>query len=185
MKKLILIRHGETDYTLQRKYCGHENVALNATGIEQAKYLRSKLKNIKIDMLFSSDLKRAFQTAKIAFPKRIILKRRGLREINFGQFSGLTFEEANKSYPKIYSTWLNNPIKAKIPNGENFSDFAERIERCFKAVLRQNSKKTVVLVSHGGPIRIIILKILQKSLDKFWDIEVNTGAINIINFKNG
>ncbi|UCD55420.1 MAG: histidine phosphatase family protein [Candidatus Omnitrophota bacterium] len=185
MKKLILIRHGETAYTLKRKYCGHENIALNATGMEQAKCLRPKLKDIKIDTIYSSDLKRAFQTAKIAFPKRAILKKKGLREINFGRFSGLTFEEADKLYPKFYGTWLNNPIKAKIPNGENFSDFAERIERCFNAISRQNSKKTVALFTHGGPIRIIILKILQKGLDKFWDIEVGTGDINIMDFKNG
>ena len=185
MKKLILVRHGETDYTLERKYCGHENIALNAAGIKQAKRLRSKLKGLKIDTLYSSDLKRALQTAKFAFPKRVILKRKGLREINFGRFSGLTFEEANKIYPGVCNALLSNPIKTKIPKGDNFFDFANRVEKCFKTILRQNSGKTVALVTHGGVIRIIILKILQKSFDKFWDINPEIAGIKIIDFKNG
>lgn len=185
MKKLILIRHCETDYTLQRRYCGHEDIALNDKGIEQAKVLNAKLKNIKIDRIYSSDLRRAFQTAKIAFQNRIIFKRKGLREIDFGQFSGLTFDEAGKTYPDVYKTWLSNPKNVKIPKGESLSDFAKRIERCFRRISNQNSGKTVALVSHGGPMRLIILKILRQGLDKFWDVRLDPTAVNIIDFKDG
>lgn len=185
MKKLILIRHGETGYTEQRRYCGHNNTPLNSKGIKQAIRLRSKLKKIKIDKIYSSDLRRACQTAKIIFKNRLIIKKRNLREIDFGAFVGLTWKESSQRYPSIYKTWLNNPLYTKIPNGESVSKFKKRIEKCFANMLDQNQDKTVALVCHGGPIRIIILKILKQDMDKFWNIEQDIACINIIEFKNG
>lgn len=182
--RLILIRHGETDYTLQRRYCGHENIPLNANGIGQADRLRDRLKKIKADSVYSSDLKRAFQTARIIFQGKVIHKRTGLREINFGQLSGLTFEESGRLFPDIYKAWLSNPAKARIPEGENLNDFAERVENCISRIFKQNLNKTVALVSHGGTIRIIILKLLKQSLDDFWNIQQDLTALNIIEFEN-
>lgn len=185
MKKLILIRHGETDYGLQGKYCGYDDIPLNANGIKQANCLRAKLKKIRIDIVYSSDLKRAYQTAKIIFQNKVIHKRKGLREIDFGQFSGLTFEEANRLYPDVYKIWLNNPANAKIPDGENLHNFAKRVKGSFNKIFKQNMKKTVALVTHGGPIKIVLLKILNQDLDKFWDIQQDLAALNIIEFRNG
>lgn len=185
MKRLILIRHCETDYTLQKKYCGHKNISLNAKGIEQANSLLAKLINIKVDSVYSSDLVRAFQTAKIIFSDKIIHKRKALREIDFGQFCSLTFKEANRLYPDAYKTLIKNPQNAKIPKGESMHDFAKRVGRCFDRICKQNPEKTVALVSHGGPIRIILLKIARQGLDKFWDIQQDLAAINIIEFYNG
>ena len=185
MKKLILIRHGETDYALQRRYCGHENIPLNARGKEQARLLGAKLKNIRVDRIYSSDLSRTFETAKIAFRKRTIVKRKGLREIDFGRFSGLTFEEASAAYPDAYKAWMESPATAKIPNGESLTDFVKRVEKCFGRISDQNPKRTVALVSHGGTIRIILLRILAKRLDDFWSIEQSVTAVNIINYRAG
>ncbi len=185
MKKLILIRHGETDYTLQRRYCGHEDIPLNARGIEQANYLRYKLKNIKVDRVYSSDLKRTFQTAKIIFQNKIIYKRKKLREIDFGVFSGLTFEDVNRLYHDVYKAWLDNPANVKIPEGESLPGFVRRVEKSINEIFNQNMKKTVALVSHGGTIRVILLKMLRQDLDKFWNIQQDSTALNIIGFKNG
>jgi len=185
VKKLILIRHGKTDYTEKQKYCGHENIPLNNSGVEQANRLRVRLKRMKIDTVYASDLSRASQTAEIAFPKRRILKRARLREIDFGQFSGFTFEQVGRMYPDIYKAWLNNPADARIPDGESLAGFAKRINDCFERICKQNPKRAVAIVAHGGPIRIILLSLLKKGLEKFWDIEQHAAAINIAEFKNG
>ena len=76
MEKLILIRHGQTDYTLQRRYCGHEDIPLNDYGIKQVTRLRKRLNNIRIDNVYSSNLKRALETAQILFgtTNNIIMK---------------------------------------------------------------------------------------------------------------
>jgi len=185
MKRLILIRHGETDYTKAKRYCGHENTPLNAKGIKQVKRLGKRLKNMKVDKVYCSSLKRTRETAEIVFPGRTLLRRRGLREIDFGKFSGLTFEEACRIHPRAYKTWIGNPLNAKIPEGESMRGFAKRVIRCFKKISGQNPKKIVVLVAHGGPIHIILLKLLGLGLDKFWDLKQAVTAFNVIDFKNG
>ncbi len=185
MRNLILIRHGETDYTLQGKYCGHGETPLNKKGIRQAKRLRQRLKRVKIDRIYSSDLTRALQTAEIIFKDRSILKRRGLREIDFGKFCGLTFEESSKLYPNVYKTWIKDPINAKIPQGESVKNFTKRVIRCFKSISNQNRAKNVVIVSHGGPIRIILLNLLRSDLNRFWEIGVDTAGVKTVEFKDG
>ena len=116
--------------------------------------------------------------------KPVIIKKISLREIDFGKFVDLTWEESSILYPDIYKTWLSNPAYTKIPKGESVRNFVKRVEICFTKISNQNSDKTVVVVSHGGPIRIILLKILKLGMDQFWTIEQNTAAINIIEFKS-
>lgn len=185
MKKLFLIRHAETDYTLQKKYCGYKNTPLNAKGIRQAKRLYHRFKNIKVDRIYSSDLGRAYQTAKIIFPNKNIFKKQSLREINFGKFCELTWEEASKRYPKIYKKWLSNPIDVRIPNGEAMLEFTERVKECFRKIYEKDLDKTVAIISHGGVVRIILLDILKEEVGLFWNIEQGTAAINIIDFRKG
>lgn len=183
MKRLILVRHGETIYSLQEKCCGQKDAALNVKGVKQAEQLQAKLKNVKVDRVYSSDLKRAYQTAKIIFNNKIIHKRKGLREIDFGQFTGLTYKEISRLYPSIYKTLMDNLAKAKMPKGESIHNFAKRVERSFNKIFEQNAAKTVAIVCHINPIRIIFLKILKQKLDKFWNIRQDVAAVNIIEFK--
>jgi broad specificity phosphatase PhoE len=118
MTKLILIRHGETDYTSQKKYCGVSNPPLNDKGKQQARALGKRLKNFKIDKVYSSDLKRTCQTAEIIFNKKTIEKSSDFQELNFGVLEGLCYKEIMKKYPDSYQKWLNNPLKNAIPEGE-------------------------------------------------------------------
>lgn len=183
MRKLILIRHGDTDYTLNKRYCGQRNTPLNKRGIAQAKRLRKKLKGLRIDKVYSSDLKRAYQTAEIVFKGKRIVKRRGLREIDFGRFCGLSFQESTKLYPAVYNLWMNNPIDAKIPEGESVKTFAKRVLKTFKKIFKQNRKKVVAIVSHGGPIRVMLLYLLGLGFDKFWEIDVGVTHVKTVEFK--
>ena len=183
MKRLIFIRHGETDYTLREKCCGQIDMELNAKGIAQAKRLRTELNGIKIDRVYASDLKRAYQTAQIIFNNKTILKRKGLRELDFGHFSGLTYKQINRLYPKAYKTLMNDLAKAKPLGGESIRHFVNRVERCFNRIFNQNAKNTVAIVSHIGPIRIIHLKIQGENLSNFWEIQQNPGSFRIIEFR--
>lgn len=185
MKKLILIRHGETEYTKASRYCGQKQTPLNSEGVRQAKRLCRKMKNVKVDRIYSSDLKRAFQTASIAFKNREILKKRCLREIDFGRFFGLTFDEASSRYPGAYKNWISKPQKAKIPGGESVAGFAKRVTRCFKRIFRENPGKTAAIVTHGGVIHVLLLYFRGQGLDKFWSMFIKTTEVNTIRFKNG
>lgn len=183
MKRLILIRHGETGFTEQSKYCGHCDAPLSGRGIRQARRLRERLKKLKVDKVYSSDLLRTMQTAMLTFKNNYVIKDVGLREIDFGKLCGLTFEQAEKKYPDVYRTWMENPKNLKVPGGESVRGFAKRVITAFKAIAKENEGKTVALVSHGGPIRIILLKLKKMKLDKFWDIEVKTASVNVVNFR--
>jgi len=178
--KLILIRHGETDYNAENKYCGFSNPSLNKKGIEQARKLYRDFKKesagairelpAKIDRVYSSDLQRAYQTAKIVFPELEVEIKQNFREMNFGLFEGLKYNEITQKYPEIYQNWLKNPLETEIPQGESLKALAKRVRGELKELLSENIGKTVALVTHGGPIRVIILDKQKRDLKNFWNI---------------
>lgn len=182
MARLILIRHGETDYNLQNRYCGFSNPSLNNRGIWQSKRLARRLKDVKIDKVYSSDLKRAYQTAEIIFENNSIEGLADFREMNFGLFDGLKYEEITKIYPKLYRNWIDNPIKVKIPDGEGLKDLSERVKKRLSFILSQHEGKTLAVVTHGGPIRIVLCEALKFDLKMFWQVEQEAAALNIIDY---
>ena len=124
--RLILIRHGETDYNAEKKYYGFSDPPLNDIGTWQAERLHERLKTEKIDQVYSSDLKRARHTAGIVFKNNEIKIYSDLREMNFGIFEGLQHYEIMEKYSQIYTNWIKNPLNIKIPKGEAFKSFKKR-----------------------------------------------------------
>jgi len=115
--KLILIRHGQTDWNAKKIYCGHQDIGLNAFGRKQASRLRSSLENETIHKIYSSNKKRAIQSARIIFKKAKIRRLAELREMHFGVFEGKNYRQILKKYPDIYCQWLKDPFSATIPEG--------------------------------------------------------------------
>lgn len=185
MSRLILIRHGETDCYLENKYCGFSNPSLNKKGIWQSKMLSNRLTNIKVERVYSSDLKRAVETAKIIFKNNFVEQLPDFREMNFGVFEGLRYDEIVKKYPSLYKNWINNPTKVKIPNGEALQDLVKRVRKRVTFLLSQNKNGKIALVTHGGPIRVILCDVLKFSLDSFWKIKQDIAAINLIDYPEG
>jgi broad specificity phosphatase PhoE len=172
--RLILIRHGETDYSLEKRYCSFTDVALNDKGIEQAESLCQKLASEKIDRIYSSDSKRTKEFAKIVFNNRPLEVVSELKEMNFGIFEGLTHEEIMERYAEIYKKWLGDPFKTAIPKGDTLIDFKERIEKILKRIVSLNKDKTLAIVTHAGPIKIIIGNIRKSK--NIWDINPELGS---------
>lgn len=181
--EIILIRHGETSWNRKKKYCGWNDIALNRTGINQAKGLRNRLKKKHIHKVYSSDMKRAVQTARIVFGEKCIKKSKSLREMNFGLFEGLSYRQIIKKYPLVYKKWLNNPYKSDIPKGEGLKTFKDRIQKAFKKIIASGKNKTVAVVSHGGAISIFVNTILKTS--DFWAYIPKTATFSVIEFDNG
>ncbi|HEC69782.1 MAG TPA: histidine phosphatase family protein [Candidatus Omnitrophica bacterium] len=184
MRQLILIRHAETDYNLKTKYCGFSNPPLNSKGILQAKKLKSKLirLNFKVDRVYSSDLKRASETAKIVFKNKSFELSSDFREMNFGIFEGLNYQEIMQKYPQIYIRWIDEPLNIRLPKGEGLVDLSRRVKRGLSKIFTQNRAETIAIVTHAGPIRIILCEILNYKLEHFWKIKQDISALNIINY---
>ena len=123
MKKLILVRHGETTMNLQKLYYGFLDADLTEKGIEQVKSAREILKNMDYDEIYSSDLKRAYKTAEIINHKGLEIKvSKEIRELNFGIFEGYTYQELKEKYPKELLISQKEWKTYNFENGESPSD---------------------------------------------------------------
>lgn len=183
--KLILIRHGQTLLTSQGKYCSFTDVELNKTGRSQARKLSKALRKEKIHSLYSSDMKRTRQFAQLAFQNVPVKECTALREMNFGIFEGLHYDKIMETYPEPYKKWLGNPCDTVIPKGESVNNLAKRVRKAFKKILIDNKNKTFAIVTHAGPIKIILCDILKLSLKNIWQIEPALAGISVIEFIKG
>lgn len=181
--KIILIRHGETDWNCKKRYCGFLDININERGKKQARKLLQRLKEEKIHRVYSSDRKRAIQTAKIIFKKLKIEKIPDLKEMHFGIFEGLTYKQTMKNYPLIYKKWLKSPYNITVPEGESLREFNKRAVGAIKKIVALNKNKTVAVVCHGGVISAFLNHILKSK--KFWKHIPNSGSLSIIEYRNG
>jgi broad specificity phosphatase PhoE len=152
--RILMIRHGETDWNVTRTIQGWKGTGLNAMGRKQARLTAARVKGmgLKIDALLVSDLLRAVQTAQ-AF-KRPMRKLKNWRERNFGEWEGQSIEEVLAAC-KLGPQARRDPFLAFEPKGgETMRVFAARMERAIAAVERDYAGKTVAVVTHGGPMRI-------------------------------
>lgn len=180
--RLVLIRHGITEWNKQGRYCGYKDVGLSVQGKTQVVRLRAGLKKIRFDRIYCSDRKRALSTRAILFGKSDFVIVKDLREINFGVLEGLRHVQILKKYSEVYKKWLADPFRGTIPQAEQMCVFKKRVFAAIKKIARLNSGKTVAVVCHGGVIGICISSIL-KSRD-FWRYIPSPASITILKFKN-
>ncbi|MBU1852990.1 MAG: histidine phosphatase family protein [Candidatus Omnitrophica bacterium] len=180
--RIVLIRHGETDYSLEKRYCGFKDVGLNNKGREQARGLYRRLRNMRVDRVYSSDSMRALHFAEIAFEGLHIETAPELREMNFGVFEGLTHEEIMGRYPEIYARWLSDPFCASIPEGDTLGDLEKRVRDALAKIISINKDKIAAVVTHAGPIKIIVGNILKTK--DIWTIKPDLGSITTVEFKD-
>lgn len=179
--KIILIRHGQTDWNFKKRYSGFIDIGLNKKGRIQAGKLYERLKKENIHMVYASDRKRAIQTAKIVFKGAKIEKVPDLREIHFGVFEGLTYKKIMKKHPVIYAKWFADPFGITIPKGENLKGFEKRIIKALKKIISLNKNKTVAIVTHGGAISVFINNVLKSR--EFWKQIPNPASLSVIEYK--
>ncbi|MFH1484868.1 MAG: alpha-ribazole phosphatase [Chloroflexota bacterium] len=182
MTRLLVVRHGETEWNRDRRYQGQKNVGLNDTGQRQAERLKDRLADENIVAAYSSDLQRAKRTAEtIVSSKGLeVVPFPGLRELDFGQFEGLTFEEIEQRFPSENRSWLSRRIDVSPPGGENLVQLAKRVSSATDRILRQNAEGTVLVASHGGPIRAILCSLLEIGLTFWWRFRIGTGSLTIV-----
>ncbi|MDD5561314.1 MAG: histidine phosphatase family protein [Candidatus Omnitrophica bacterium] len=178
--RLILIRHGVTEWNKQKRYCGCKNIGLSNHGKAQAMQLRNRFNGFGFDKIYCSDRKRALQTRAILFGKADFTKVKNLREIDFGVFEGLRHDEVLKKYPKLYKEWLADPYKARIPQAEQMRVFKKRVDGTIKGILQANRGKTIALVCHGGVIGIFVSGILKNR--SFWKFVPSPASVTVVEY---
>ncbi|EQC46101.1 histidine phosphatase family protein [Bacteriovorax sp. Seq25_V] len=149
MIELYVFRHGQTDWNKAGRLQGHSDIALNDTGISQAKKLAMKFEKIKIDHIFSSDLIRAKSTAELALGELIPMTLHpGLREVNIGDYEGLAKDELPQTFN--LDAWLARGENLKFPNGESKEEHRDRIVQTIKEIVASTEHKSIAISTHGG-----------------------------------
>ena len=155
MTTVYLVRHAEAEGNVSQVFQGHTDCNVTENGKLQLNALSERFKEIKLDALYSSPLKRTIATANaVNFYNNLeIQKVDGLKEINGGLFEGKHWDELPKLYPKEYDLWENCHHKFEIQDGESMRTVYDRICKAVLEIVAQNSGKTIAIVSHGCAIR--------------------------------
>lgn len=149
--ELWLVRHGQTDWNIQRRFQGHTDIPLNAEGIAQARDLAATLNESHISAVYSSDLNRALQTAGIlAEGKSIpVIRDKRLREISMGEWEGKIWQDVNQNLTKELLQLNNNPVHGRAAGGESLAEVAERVKEFADEIAMKYPGQIVLVVSHG------------------------------------
>ena len=188
MARLILVRHGQTEWNRLRRYQGQTDIELNKTGIQQAQKTSHRLSQQKLDAIYCSDLKRARQTAEIiAAPHNVIgmiHESPLLREMNFGDYEGITFDQMAPEFQLIFSadpSWRSSGPNVRAPNGESIADMAARVALFTQEMLAKHLlNETVLIAAHGGPLQIMVCQLLGIGIEHWWQIRLSGASVSIV-----
>jgi len=161
VERVLLIRHGETEWNTLGRWQGYEQTSLNELGIAQANALANYLRHHPIAAIYSSDLLRAWQTAT-ALGEAVGVKPESFtewREHHLGIFQGLTRDEIQEKYPAEWALMRSDYWGYVIPDGESRGDTQRRAYRAWETCLKQAKGSEIVIVSHGGTIKMLLTKL--------------------------
>lgn len=177
--RLILVRHGETDWNTERRLQGHAAIPLSDRGRRQAASLARRLAGQSIDACYTSDIRRALDTATI-IGETLGVKAKPdprLREMAFGLLEGLTFDEAQTRYPEMMAAWTKDR-NIPLPGGEAFNQFSARISAFLDKLKQTQQETTLLLITHAGPIREIIRLALGLPAEGHWYFQVDNASLS-------
>ena len=185
MLRLYFMRHGETVWNTERRYQGMTDIELSEEGLRQAECAAKRFKNIKIDKIYASPLKRAMKTAeKIAAEKGLeIISEDDFREIHFGEWEGKTVPELTEKYGESYTNFIREPHKYGFPGEGSVENVINRIKPGIDRLIAEE-KGNVLIVSHGGIIRLMIMYIMGLDSTWFTKMWINNTGVSIVEIKN-
>lgn len=187
MTCLFLIRHGETDWNVEGRYQGQADPPLNERGLLQARELAERLDSIGLDILYTSPLQRAKQTAQVLADRLKIpyFEEQRLMEIHQGDWQTRLRGEIERIYPELFLRWETDPWVATPPGGEHLAQVQERVTVAITEILARHPKQRVGIVAHRIPIALLkvhyqgmdpdIVRTLRLPNAYFEEIRVNNG----------
>ncbi len=155
---------------------------MSAAGYGQVEKLRGRLVNEKIDAIYSSDFRRALVTAELISAGRNIdiVACSELREANYGEVEGLTFEEIKRLYPSVAESITNFSLRLRFPGGESFEEFVERTSKFLDRLNKHTPSETILVVSHNGPLRVLVWRLLGIDQKHWWQIRIDNASLSIV-----
>ncbi|HSD38309.1 MAG TPA: histidine phosphatase family protein [Rhodocyclaceae bacterium] len=178
--RICLVRHGETDWNVERRLQGHQDIPLNANGRAQALALAETLVDAQFEAIYSSDLSRALETAEQVADQLglAVIQLPAVRERNFGIFQGLTRQEAELRFPDMQARVTRREPDFVPPEGESLRQCFERIATVLDDLADRHIGQTILLVAHGGVLDAARRYVTGMALDLRRDFELGNAALN-------
>lgn len=178
---LYLVRHGQTVCNAENRFSGWNDTPLNDIGKKQAQELSKRLKDIKFEAVYSSDLSRAYETATAVSNESDIILFEQLREVNFGRWCGLNKEEIQLQFSDEWKSWSQDWQNYKITDGETAQEAMIRANICIDEIIGRHKKGNVLIVAHGGVLRGVLAHLLDLDFDQSWHFQFNNAEYTTIN----
>ena len=200
MNKLILLRHGQSQWNLENRFTGWEDIPLTTKGINEAKIAGKLIRknNIRIDLIFSSVLVRANETARLAVVEidqqhlwnenneLIVTKNQSLNERDYGDLVGLNKKETADKYGKEQVHQWRRSYDVTPPGGESLKDVVSRVRPYCNSFIEPEikNKKNILIAAHGNSLRATMIRVGLYKPEEISDIEIPTGSPFVINYEN-
>lgn len=180
MTRLFLARHGNTIWSGTGRYQGFSDVALNEDGIKQAEKLGLRLAQEKLNAIYCSDLQRACDTAQAVarFHSAEITRTSDLRELNFGQCEGLTFQQIVEMDSQAMAIWQGVDCSRCFLCGESMQDLAVRVRRFIGGLERWKQEDSILVVAHNGSLAVLICLLLGIGIEHWWQFQTTTACLS-------
>ena len=178
----MLIRHGQSTWNHEHRIQGQLDPPLSELGREQAALLGARLAARPFAGLYSSDLKRAFETAEVV-GAAVHLKpepRTSLREVFLGEWEGLTTEAIAERYPEAWASWVEEPDWDVVPGGEGQAAFDRRVAAAMDDILRLHAHGDVLVVTHGGVIQVALHRIVGTPSRGLFPFKIQNASITLV-----
>ncbi len=186
-KNIYIIRHGQTDFNVKQVVQGRGiNSDLNDTGIQQAKLFFESHKEIKFDIVYTSSLRRTWQTVDGFISKKIPhIATKNLDEIDWGIFEGVEHHPTlQKEYYDIIEEWKKGNLSIKIEGGESAQDLADRLQP-FVNEITNIEEQTILVCTHGRTLRVLICLLLNKPISEMDEFEHQNTCLYHLEYKDG
>lgn len=180
--RIVLVRHGATEHSAHFRFSGRNDLALDATGEQQAAALAARSFG-RVDAIVSSPLRRARQTADViasALGLPVAIED-NFAEVDFGIFEGLTFAEARDRHPAEFAEWMGS-VEVAPPRGESFAALARRARRGRDGLVAKHPDETVLVVSHVSPIKMLVRAALDAPLPSIFRMHLDTASVSAIDY---
>ncbi len=188
MTRLIIVRHGQTEWNRVERFRGRADLPLNETGLRQAQAAGRRIASRwTLSAVYSSPLQRAMSTAQpIAAAQGLpVLPRQELIDIDYGDWQGLSPDEVAARYPAEHALWQTQPQRVQIPGGESLEGVRARAVACMEELAAHHDGQTIVLVSHLVVCRLLVLAALGLDSSHFWRIRQETATLNVFEWEQG
>jgi len=174
------VRHGQTAWNAEQRYQGHSDLDLDAVGRREAVALGERLAGERIDGALSSDLGRAWQTAEaiLAHHACDLCAEPRLREISMGAWEGMTYDEIRAQDPERLGQWVEDPWGVAPSGGETLAEMAQRIEALLDELVLRSAEETLLLVSHGGTLRVLLCLALGMPPQNHWRLRLDPASLS-------